>query len=107
MLTLGWALAGFAAALAAMLVAPTQVELIPQSMDGVFVLGFTAAVVGGLDSPVGAIVGGLATGLVLSYTTGYVAGGADLLYPAALTLLVGVLLVRPSGLFGSSQARRV
>ena len=64
MLTLGWALAGVAGAFAAMLVIPTQAELIPQSMDGVFVLGFTAAVVGGLDSPVGAVVGGLACGLV-------------------------------------------
>lgn len=105
MLTLGWALAGVAGALAAMLVIPTSAELIPQVMDGVFVLGFTAAVVGGLDSPVGAVVGGLACGLVLSYTSGY--GSADLLYPAALVLLVVVLLVKPEGLFSSVQARRV
>lgn len=105
MLTLGWALAGIAGALAAMLVIPTSAELIPQVMDGVFVLGFTAAVVGGLDSPVGAVVGGLACGLVLSYTSGYLS--ADLLYPAALVLLVVVLLVKPEGLFSSVQARRV
>lgn len=105
MLTMGWALAGVAGALAALLVIPTQAELIPQVMDGVFVLGFTAAVVGGLESPVGAVVGGLATGLVLSYTSGYVS--ADLLYPAALVLLVVVLLVKPEGLFSSVQARRV
>lgn len=105
MLTLGWALAGVAGALAAMLVIPTSAELIPQVMDGVFVLGFTAAVVGGLDSPVGAVVGGIACGLVLSYTSGYLS--ADLLYPAALVLLVVVLLVKPEGLFSTVQARRV
>lgn len=105
MLTLGWALAGLAGALAAMLVLPTSAELIPHAMQGVFVLGFTAAVVGGLESPVGAVVGGLTVGLVLSYTSGYI--HADLLYPAALVLLVVVLLVRPQGLFSSVQARRV
>jgi branched-chain amino acid transport system permease protein len=105
MLILGWALAGLAGALAAMLVIPTAAELVPQVMDGVFVLGFTAAVVGGLDSPVGAVVGGLACGLVLSYSSGYLS--ADLLYPAALVLLVVVLLVKPEGLFNSAQARRV
>lgn len=105
MLTLGWALAGLAGAVAAMLFIPSSAELIPRVMDGVFVLGFTAAVVGGLDSPVGAVVGGLATGLVLSYTGGYIS--ADLIYPAALVLLVVVLLVKPEGLFSSVQARRV
>lgn len=105
MLTLGWALAGVTGAIAAMLVLPTSAELIPQAMDGIFVLGFTAAVVGGLDSPVGAVVGGLACGLALSYTSGYLS--ADLLYPAALVLLVVVLLVKPEGLFSSVQARRV
>lgn len=105
MLTLGWALAGLAGAVAAMLFIPSSAELIPRVMDGVFVLGFTAAVVGGLDSPVGAVVGGLATGLVLSYTGGYI--NADLIYPAALVLLVVVLLVKPEGLFSSVTARRV
>jgi len=105
MLTLGWALAGVAGALAAMLVVPTGTELIPQAMDGVFVLGFVAAVVGGLDSPIGAVVGGIGIGLVLSYTSGY--ESADLLYPAAFVLLMIVLLVKPEGLFSSAQARRV
>ncbi len=105
MLTLGWALAGIAGAVAAMLVIPTSAELVPQVMDGVFVLGFTAAVVGGLDSPVGAVVGGLVCGLVLSYTSGYLS--SDLLYPAALVLLIAVLLAKPEGLFSSGQARRV
>lgn len=105
MLTLGWALAGFAGAVAAMLAIPTSAELIPQAMDGFFVLGFTAAVLGGLDSPVGAVIGGLVCGLVLSYTAGYLS--ADLLFPATLVLLIGVLLVKPEGLFTTTQTRRV
>jgi branched-chain amino acid transport system permease protein len=105
MLTLGWALAGLVGALAGMLVIPTGLGLYPQAMDGVFVLGFTGAVVGGLDSPVGAVVGGVATGLVLSYASGYL--GSDLTQLAALALLLIVLLARPSGLFSGTEARRV
>jgi branched-chain amino acid transport system permease protein len=105
MLTLGWALAGVAGALAGMLVIPTGLGLYPQAMDGVFVLGFVGAVVGGLDSPVGAVVGGVTTGLALSYASGYL--GSDLTQLAALVLLVAVLLVRPSGLFSGTPARRV
>ncbi len=105
MLTTGWALAGLAGALAGMLVIPTGLGLYPQAMDGVFVLGFVGAVVGGLESPVGAVVGGVATGLVLSYASGYL--GSDLTQLAALVLLVAVLLARPSGLFSATPARRV
>lgn len=105
MLTLGWALAGLVGALAGMLVIPTGLGLYPQAMDGVFVLGFTGAVVGGLDSPVGAVVGGVATGLVLSYASGYL--GSDLTQLAALALLLIVLLARPNGLFSGAEARQV
>jgi branched-chain amino acid transport system permease protein len=105
MLTLGWALAGLAGALAAMMAVNAPTLLTPEAMDIVFVLGFTAAVVGGLESPVGAVVGGLTCGLVLPYTTGYL--GSQLLEPAALVLLVVVLLVKPEGLFSSVESRRV
>jgi len=105
MLTLGWVLAGVGGALSAMLVVPTGLGLFPQAMDTVLVLGFTAAVLGGLDSPVGAVVGGVVTGLTLSYTSGYVS--SELTYLAALTLLLGVLLVKPDGLFSGVKARRV
>jgi branched-chain amino acid transport system permease protein len=105
MLTLGWALAGLVGALAGMLVLPKGLGLFPQAMDGVFVLGFTGAVVGGLESPVGAVVGGVATGLVLSYASGYL--GSDITLLAALALLLVVLLLRPSGLFSATPARRV
>jgi branched-chain amino acid transport system permease protein len=105
MLTLGWALAAAAGALAALLVIPTELGLHPTAMDLVFVSAFTAAVVGGLDSPVGAVVGGLAVGLVLSYVSGYL--GSDVTPLAVLVLLVAVLLVRPGGLFSSVRARQV
>ncbi|KOX09889.1 MULTISPECIES: branched-chain amino acid ABC transporter permease [Micromonospora] len=105
MLTLGWALASGVGALAAMLVLPTELGLHPHAMDLVFVSAFTAAVVGGLDSPPGAVVGGLVVGLLLSYVSGYV--GSDVTPLAVLVLLLAVLLVRPGGLFAPVAARRV
>jgi branched-chain amino acid transport system permease protein len=102
--TFGWALAGFIGALAGMLVTP-QTFLYPNSMDSIFVLGFTAAVIGGLDSPVGAIVGGLILGVLLNYVTGYV--GSNLPELAGLALLILVLMFRPSGLFASTATRQV
>ncbi|MGC4862381.1 branched-chain amino acid ABC transporter permease [Micromonospora sp. DT41] len=105
MLTLGWALASGVGALAAMLVLPTELGLHPHAMDLVFVSAFTAAVVGGLDSPPGAVVGGLVVGLLLSYVSGYV--GSDVTPLAVLVLLLAVLLVRPGGLFAPVVARRV
>ncbi|MDG4810548.1 branched-chain amino acid ABC transporter permease [Micromonospora sp. WMMD1120] len=105
MLTLGWALASGVGALAAMLVLPTELGLHPHAMDLVFVSAFTGAVVGGLDSPPGAVVGGLVVGLLLSYVSGY--AGSDLTPLAVLVLLLAVLLVRPGGLFAPVAARRV
>ncbi len=104
MLTLGWALAGLIGALAGMLVTPTTF-LYPNSMDAIFVLGFTAAVIGGLDSPVGAIVGGLILGVLLSYTAGYL--GSQLVDIFGLAALLIVLMVRPSGLFSTTATRQV
>jgi branched-chain amino acid transport system permease protein len=105
MLTLGWALAGMVGALAGLLVIPTGLGLFPSAMDGVFVLGFVGAVVGGLESPAGAVVGGVASGLALSYASGYI--GSNFTQLAALILLVVVLLVRPEGLFTTTRARQV
>jgi branched-chain amino acid transport system permease protein len=104
MLTLGWALAAVAGSLAGVLIAPA-VFVGPNQFDAVTVFGFTAAVLGGLDSPLGAIVGGLVLGLALSYVSGY--AGAALVTPAALVILIAVLMVRPTGLFTSAKARRV
>jgi branched-chain amino acid transport system permease protein len=74
-------------------------------MDAIFVLGFTAAVIGGLESPIGAVVGGLVLGVLLSYVGGYL--GSDLVEIAGLAALVTVLMLRPAGLFSASTVRQV
>ncbi|MBY4382700.1 branched-chain amino acid ABC transporter permease [Rhodococcus fascians] len=104
MLTLGWALAAVVGSLAGLLIAGGSL-VHPGYMDSVVVFGFVAAVLGGLDSPAGAVVGGLLMGVGLSFVSGYL--GQDLVSSAALIILIVVLLVRPSGLFASAAARRV
>jgi branched-chain amino acid transport system permease protein len=103
-LTLGWALASALGALVGALVAPGLL-VSPNFMDAVFIYGFTAAVIGGLESPVGAVVGGLGTGLVLSYVGGYLGSPVEDL--GALAMLMVVLMVRPQGLFAPVSERRV
>ena len=103
MLTLGWALAAAVGSLAGLLVLPTELGLHPNAMDIVFVSSFTAAVIGGLDSPPGAVVGGLLVGVLLSYVSGYL--GSTVAPMAVLVLLTAVLLGRPGGLFARSVAR--
>ncbi|MGY2082015.1 branched-chain amino acid ABC transporter permease [Modestobacter sp. SYSU DS0657] len=105
MLTLGWALAAVVGSLAGLLIAGGEF-VYPAYMDSLIVFGFVAAVLGGLDSPLGAVVGGLVLGLALSYVSGYVERGSALVNVAALAILMVVLLVRPGGLFASSAARR-
>jgi branched-chain amino acid transport system permease protein len=104
MFTLGWALAAVAGAVAGILIAPT-VFLGPNQFDPILISGFVAAVLGGLDSPPGAVVGGLILGLVLSYVSGY--EGSALAPLAALVVLVVILMIRPEGLFSASKERRV
>jgi branched-chain amino acid transport system permease protein len=104
LLTLGWGLAGIAGALAGLLVAPTS-SFGPYFMDLNLVYAFTAAVIGGLESPVGALVGGLVTGLCISYVGGYLGSGLEPL--GALVLLIVTLMVRPEGIFARPAARRV
>jgi branched-chain amino acid transport system permease protein len=105
MRTVGWALASVAGALAAMVILPSRDGVSPTAMDGVFVIAFTAAVLGGLDSPLGAVLGGLGIGLVLSYTTAYWDPSASPV--AILIVLLAVLLVRPNGMFSGTKARHV
>jgi branched-chain amino acid transport system permease protein len=104
MLSLGWALAAVAGALAGVLVAPS-VFLGPNQFDPILISGFVAAVLGGLDSPPGAVIGGLVLGLALSYVSGY--EGSALAPLAAFVILIVVLMVRPTGLFSSTRERRV
>jgi branched-chain amino acid transport system permease protein len=106
MLSLGWALASLVGALAGVLVAP-KLFLSPNFMDAPLVYGFAAAVIGGLDSPVGAVTGGLALGLVTSYVAGWQTLGPSLEVLSVLVLLIVVLMVRPEGLFSGIKPRRV
>ena len=105
MLTLGWALAAVVGSLSGLLIAGGGF-VYPAYMDSLIVFGFVAAVLGGLDSPIGAVVGGLILGLALSYVSGYAPRGSALVNISALVILMVVLLVRPGGLFSSSTARR-
>lgn len=111
MLALGWGLAAMLGAVAGVLTAPT-VGLDPQMMQAVLIYAFAAAVLGGIDSPVGAVVGGLLLGVILnmlSYLSQY--GFFDwfseeLRLPMALLVILVVLLVKPSGLFGKPAVKR-
>ena len=104
MFTFGWALAALTGAVAGVLVAPS-VFLAPNNFDPILISGFVAAVLGGLDSPPGAVLGSLILGLALSYLAGY---EGDALVPfGALVILVIVLMLRPTGLFSASRDRRV
>jgi branched-chain amino acid transport system permease protein len=109
MLSLGWGLAAMLGAVAGMLAAATpSVLLQPNMMDGILIYAFAAAVVGGLESPAGAVIGALAIGVLLSLLGSYVGWVTpQLLLPAAFVLMLAVLLVKPSGLFGRTRTRRV
>jgi branched-chain amino acid transport system permease protein len=74
-------------------------------MDPILVYGFAAAVLGGLDSPLGALVGGIVTGLGISYVGGYM--GSSMETVGAAVLLIVVLSIRPEGIFSRPSARRV
>jgi branched-chain amino acid transport system permease protein len=107
MLALGWGLAAVLGAVAGMMVAPV-VFLDPNMMQTILLYAFAAAVLGGLDSPIGAVVGGLLLGVTITLLGRYVGFvGATLKLPAALLLILLVLLVRPAGLFGRVAVRRV
>ena len=107
MLALGWGLAAVLGAIAGMMAAPT-VFLDPNMMLIILIYAFAAAVLGGIDSPVGAVVGGLILGVLINLLGTYVDFiGGELRLPAALVVLLIVLLIRPQGLFGHRVVRRV
>ncbi len=105
MLALGWGLAAATGAVAGMLIAPV-VFLEPNMMLGILLYGFAGAVVGGLTSPGGAVVGGFLMG-VTENLAGTFLIGSELKLTFALTIIVAVLLVRPAGLFGRVVVSRV
>jgi branched-chain amino acid transport system permease protein len=107
MLALGWGLAAVLGAVAGILTAPS-VGLDPQMMQPILIYAFAAAVLGGIDSPFGAVVGGLVLGVLLNLIAVYVDFvGASLTLPVALLVILVVLLVKPSGLFGRPEVKRV
>ena len=107
MLALGWGIAAVLGAVSGMMAAPL-VFLDPNMMLAILLYAFAAAVLGGLDSPVGAVVGGLVFGVTLNLISAYwgFVGGA-LKLPVGLAVILLVLLVRPSGLFGKRVLRKV
>ncbi len=106
MLALGWGMAAAIGAVAGMMIAPV-VFLEPNMMLGILLYGFAGAVVGGLNSPGGAVIGGFAVGVVENLAGTFMPGGAELKLTIALVLIVAVLMVRPSGLFGRAVVSRV
>jgi branched-chain amino acid transport system permease protein len=107
MLALGWGIAAVLGAVAGMMIAPV-VFLDPNMMQTILLYAFAAAVLGGLDSPIGAVVGGIVLGVTITLLGRYVEFiGSTLKLPAALLLIGLLLLVRPGGLFGSVAVRRV
>lgn len=105
MLALGWGLAAAVGAVAGMMIAP-MVFLEPNMMLGILLYGFAGAVVGGLTSPAGAVVGGFLMGVLENLAGTYVIG-SELKLTFALVVIVAVLLFKPAGLFGRVVVQRV
>ncbi|HEX7927988.1 MAG TPA: branched-chain amino acid ABC transporter permease [bacterium] len=107
MLALGWGFAAAIGSVAGMMVAPL-VFLEPNMMSGVLLYAFAVALLGGISSPGGAVVGGFTLGVLENLVGTYVPFvGNELKLTVALVLIIGVLLVRPSGLFGKVTVKRV
>jgi len=104
MLALGWGLAAAIGAIAGMMVAPI-VFLEPNMMGGILLYAFAGALLGGIDSPGGAVLGGFIVGVLENVVGAYV--GTELKLTVALVIIIGVLVVRTSGLFGKVHVVRV
>jgi branched-chain amino acid transport system permease protein len=108
MLALGWGLAAAMGAVSGMLTAPALASFDQNLMQPVLLYALAGAVLGGLESPFGAVVGSLLLGVFVNLTGTYVDWiGTDLRVPVAFAVILGVLLVKPTGLFGRPSARRV
>ncbi len=105
MLALGWGLAGLVGSVAGMMAAPI-VYLDPNMMAGIILYGFAAALLGGIDNPWGAVLGGFIVGVLENVAGAYVVG-TELKLTVALVIIVGVLVAKPSGLFGRHLVSRV
>ena len=105
MLALGWGLAAAIGAVAGMMVAPI-VFLDPNMMASVLLYAFAAALIGGVDSPGGAVFGGFLVGVLENVLGAFVIGN-ELKLAVALVLIIGVLVMKPSGFFGKVHVTRV
>lgn len=105
MLTLGWGGASAIGAVAGMMVAPV-VYLDPQMMSGILLYAFAGALLGGLENPWGAVLGGVLVGVIENVLGGYVIG-TELKMSVALALILAVLVFRPQGLLGCKLVVRV
>ena len=105
MLALGWGLAAAIGSIAGIMVAPI-VYLDPNMMGGVLLYAFAAALIGGIDNPGGAVVGGFIVGVLENVLGAFVIGN-ELKLAVALALIIGVLVIKPSGLFGKVFVTRV
>jgi len=105
MLGLGWGLSAAIGAVAGMMVAPV-VYLDPNMMGGILLYGFAAALLGGIDNPWGAVIGGFIVGVLENLLGAYVIG-TELKLTVALVLIVTILTVKPNGLFGKTVVTRV
>jgi branched-chain amino acid transport system permease protein len=107
MLALGWGLASAVGAVSGIMVAPILL-LEPNMMQSIIIYAFAAAVLGGIESPLGAVIGGVLVGLTVNLAGAYLPGvGGDLQLAVGFAIIIGVLIVRPNGLFGRAATRRV
>jgi branched-chain amino acid transport system permease protein len=105
MLAIGWGLAAAVGATAGMMVAPV-LFLDPNMMMGVLLYAFASALLGGISSPGGAVLGGLIVGVTENLVGTYLIP-TQLKLTVALLLIILVLVVKPSGLFGQTIVKRV
>jgi branched-chain amino acid transport system permease protein len=107
MLALGWGLAAAVGAVSGIMVAPI-LSLEPNMMQTIIIYAFAAAVLGGIESPLGAVIGGLVVGVTVNLAGAYLPFvGGDLQLAVALAIIIGVLILKPNGLFGRPTVRRV
>ncbi len=108
LLAAAWGVAAALGTVAGVLLTSLGVFLNPNMMVAVLVYSFSAAILGGLESPIGAVLGGLVLGVLESLTAAYVPFiGSDLKIIVAFAVIGVVLLARPQGLFGSAEVSRV
>jgi branched-chain amino acid transport system permease protein len=106
MLALGWGLASAVGAVSGMMVAPILL-LEPNMMQSIIIYAFAAAVLGGIESPLGAVIGGLIVGVTVNLAGAYIPNAGDLELAFGLGIIILVLVLKPNGLFGRAALRRV